>query len=113
MASWLQVAEVASFFRFINPQKIVSEMAEGEGGEGVTVLLEGQLERLADLVAARMAKNPVHQQPEPERTSTGEGTRAYSVRKREVSRSLLLRSKQKLAGKGAKRSEVAHDVAPR
>ena len=112
MASWLQVAEVASFFRFINPQKIVSEMPEGEGG-GVTVLSEGQLERLADLVAARMAKNPVHQQPEQERTSTGEGTRAYSIRKREVSRSLLLRSKQKLAGKGAKRSEVAHDVAPR
>ena len=37
-------------------------MAEGsEKGEGVTVLLEGQLERLADLVAARMAGNPVHQ----------------------------------------------------
>ena len=36
-------------------------MAEsGEGREGVTVLSEGQLERLADLVAARMAGNPVH-----------------------------------------------------
>ena len=37
-------------------------MAEGgKKGEGVTVLSEGQLERLADLVAARMAGNPVHQ----------------------------------------------------
>ena len=37
-------------------------MAEGgEKGEGVTVPSEGQLERLADLVAARMAGNPVHQ----------------------------------------------------
>ena len=32
----------------------------GEGREGVTVLSEGQLERLADLVAAHMAGNPVH-----------------------------------------------------
>ena len=36
-------------------------MAEGgEGREGVMVLSEGQLERPADLIAARMAGNPVH-----------------------------------------------------
>lgn len=42
-------------------------MAEGgEADEEITVLSEGQLERLADLVAARMAKNPVHRQTEQE-----------------------------------------------
>ena len=36
-------------------------MAEGgEKGEWVMVLSEGQLEPLADLVAGRMAGNPVH-----------------------------------------------------
>ena len=33
----------------------------GEKGEWVTVLSEGQLEPQADLVAARMAGNPVYQ----------------------------------------------------
>ena len=32
----------------------------GKGRDGVTVLSEGQLERLADLVAACMVGNPVH-----------------------------------------------------
>ena len=43
----------------------------GEGREGVTVLSEGQLERLADLVAARMAGNLVHHAQRDARVGRG------------------------------------------
>ena len=44
------------------------EGSAGEVGAGITVLSSSQLEQLADMVAARMAKNPVHLQPGPEKT---------------------------------------------